>query len=186
MTGERRILWLDEHFGKDALAEVVGTIAENGATDKAFGAFARTPELLRHAIADAVTSGLHIDVLGVIAEGWITAEEIEAYRVTAPENVGKVAVLKLAKHSITRELRPVVTIGLGKSIRVPIDIAAALTGTFEGIALSIADGCIRSVGAGTCELSLEIMLAGKSLGGPPPKSWTLPGVYAFDPALHIP
>ncbi len=184
MTDSETGPWLDEILTPEDAAKFAQSLAEKSAQNAAFGGFA--PELVRGALAKAVTSSLHLDVFATLVEGWRTANEIRAHRVPDPDHPGAVAVVKLGKHSITRELRPVVTIGLGAGLRHPLDVAVALTGTFQGIELSIADGCIQAIGAGTCELSIAFTLGGETLDGPPPKSWKLPGAHRFVPPLPIP
>jgi hypothetical protein len=164
-------LWLDRVLGPDGMEKLGRRIAEAGAEGES--------QLFRGAVASEVKSCLHVDVLAFLADGWRTAGEI---RDAARD--GGTTVLKLGAHSVSREMKPVLTIS---GLRKPLDIAVVFTGTFEGVELSVADGALAGLGSGTCDLEIAFELAGRPLQDPITlKQWKMPGEYRFDPPLPIP
>ncbi|MBV8978662.1 MAG: hypothetical protein JO261_08535 [Alphaproteobacteria bacterium] len=168
-------LWLDSVLGPESSDALAAQLAKAGAKDNSLSAMS----LFEGAVANAVKSCLHVDLLALLAEGWRTAQEIHAAK-TAPG----VTVLKLANHQIKREIKPVLKIdGIDK----PLEASVVVAGHFKGIELSIANGAIVSVGSGHCDITLEFDLAGEALQDPTTlKDWQLPGEHRFDPPLPIP
>jgi len=65
-------------------------------------------------------------------------------------------------------------------------MALTLGGAFEGVEISIVQGQVVSVGAGTCSLSLQIKVAGEAVT--PPRLLTslrLPAEYRFMQPVRI-
>lgn len=186
MTDPQNGLWLDEALGPEGTDALAQRLADAGAKDKKLQTPLIPEPMLRAAVMAALKPILHVDVLAFLAESWRTADEIRAARVTDPPD--KPVIVKLAKHSITRELKPVIEVTIGAPMRVPLDVTIALTGTFDGLALSIASGCVQSVGAGKCDLAMQVKLAGEATLEKPVtlKTWKLPGEHRFTPPLSIP
>ena len=171
-------LWLDAMLGPEGSDTLAKQLARVGAKDKSLAAMSAL-SLFQGAVAEAVKSCLHVDLLALLAEGWRTAQEIRAAK-----TADGVTVLKLGSHQIKREIKPVLKInGMDK----PLDASVVVAGEFEGVELSIADGAIVSVGSGHCDVTLEFDLGGEALQDPMTlKDWKLPGEHRFDPPLPIP
>jgi len=174
---------LGDLLGPDTTAAMTQSVADAAAKTESL---AHCGPLLHGAVAQAVQSTLDLDVLAFLADAWSTASQIHDLKSVDPANPGAVAIVKLGKHSITRELKPVIHVRLGAETHVPLDIAVALIGSFQGIELSVGGGKILGVGSGSCDLSVDFRLAGQSLGTPRAlKSWKLPGEHRFNPPVAI-
>jgi hypothetical protein len=180
------IPWLDSYIEIGVLDQLKAKIAEAATLGGQAMAVGPTA-IVDQAIDDTVQSALHLDLLALLAEGWTGASEIRAYRSTKAPPAGKAAVVRLGKHSVHRDVRPTIVVHFGVARRFPVDISVSVTGTFEGIELSIADGAITAVGTGTCQLSLQPKAGGANLGKPiVVHDWKLPGRYTFARPIAIP
>ena len=140
--------------------------------------------LIDAAIDDVVRSALHLDVLALLAEGWATASEIRELGKKTPP--GQTAILRLAPHSITREIQPVIIVHFGADHKIPVNVAIEIAGSFLGIELSVENQAITAVGTGHCELSVQPKFAGQHVGQPKIiRDWTLPGRYAFQTPIAV-
>lgn len=182
MTGQ---LWLDDMVDADTFADIEKHAAETADKDARLRKLMAGSSLLRHAISRAISNALHIDPLQLLADGWSTADDIRAFN-DAGHPTGKPVVLRLGAHSIERDLKPALTIDLGAQRRFDLDIALALSGAFNGVEISILQGKLISVGAGTCGFSMCV----KALGQPVTqwktlKSFALPAEYRFMQPLSL-
>jgi len=184
MTDDIQSTRLGDLLGPQTTARLTQTVAD--AAGKTEG-LAQCGPLLHGAVEQAVTLALDMDVLAFLADAWSTAKAIHDLKAQDPTKPDAVSIVKLGKHSITRELKPVVHVQLGAETRVPLNIAMALIGTFQGIELSVGAGGILAVGSGTCDLSVDFRLSGESLGNPTTlKTWKLPGEHRFTPPIAVP
>jgi hypothetical protein len=182
MTADLPSAKLGDILGPETSASLSRTVSD--AARKA-DALAGAGPLLDGAIAQAMKSALDFNVLAFLADGWSTAKQIHELAHTGKP--GSVAIVKLGKHSITREMKPVVHVRLGVETNVPIDLSIQLTGTFDGIELSVGNGGILAVGSGTCGLALDLKLAGQPLGNTRKlATWKLPGEHRFAPPIAVP
>jgi hypothetical protein len=139
---------------------------------------------LRGAILRAVTAGLHIDPLALLADGWCTARDIRAAAREARQSETPL-VLRLAPHSIERDIRPAVTVSVGKSHSFDLDVGLSLAGHFDGVELTLRDGRLVSVGSGTCRLALQTTVAGRTVMRRDITQIELPGEYLFAQPLAL-
>ena len=182
MTDEIPSTRLGDLLGAKTVQSLTQTVADVAMKT---GSLASAGPLLKGAVEQAVGAALDMDVLAFLADAWTTAREIHALK--KPDRPDAVSIVKLGKHSITRELKPVVHVRIGAETDVPLDIALALIGAFEGIELSVGGGAILAVGSGACNLSLEFRLAEETVGEPVKLgAWKLPGEHRFTPPVAIP
>lgn len=180
-------LFLDDMLDADTLASIRQQVTAAVSLDGKLKALTDTMPMLDGAITRAATSCLHIDPLALLADGWATAKAIRAYRDPQANPPGTTSILKLAKHSIERDIKPAITIKLGALQRFPLSLALTVAGVFQGIELAISNGKIVSVGCGTCHLAFHIKLADKAVMAPKTlKEIKLPGEYRFVQPLAIP
>ncbi len=180
MTLTAEALWLDDLLDGptrvDIEKQLVGAIDK----DRTLRNLVTATPILRGAIVRAVMACLHFDPLALLAEGWCTARDIRAYR-----NADKAVVLKLGAHSIERDMHPAVTVDLGSEKSFALDIGLSLAGNFKGVELTISESRLVSVGSGTCSLSLQIKVAGRTLVSKDLKTLDLPGEYRFAQPLAL-
>ncbi len=175
-------IWLDSLLDDETRADVETRAAEAADKDYALRRLTAGLPLLRDLVARAVSACLHVDPLAVLADAWCTADDIHGYRETMRDK-DKPLVLKLAAHSIERDIRPTVVID---AKRFALGMAVTLGGAFEGVELSIQKGHLISVGSGACSLSLRLK-AGEQAASP----WKtlqflqLPAEYRFAQPLKI-
>ncbi|MGZ3306605.1 MAG: hypothetical protein ACXU8U_12160, partial [Asticcacaulis sp.] len=169
----------------DTFADIEKHAAQAADKDARLRKLMTGSSLLRHAITRAISASLHVDPLQTLADGWSTAQDIRAFK-DAANPTGKPVVLRLGAHSIERDLKPALTIDLGAQKRFNLDIALALSGSFNGVEISILQGKLISVGTGTCAFSLCVKALGqqatqwKTL-----KSIVLPAEYRFLQPLSL-
>jgi hypothetical protein len=140
--------------------------------------------LLRNAVMRAVAAATHVDPLQILADGWATDDDIKAFRDAGTP--GRPVVLKLGEHSIERDLKPSIEVELGGKKRIALDMALTLSGAFEGVEISLVQGKLVSVGAGTCSLSIQIKVADEAVTPLKTlKSLQVPAEYRFMQPLAL-
>lgn len=175
MSGE---LWLDDMVDATTYAEIAQRTSEAADRDAGLRRLMAATSLLRHAVERAVAAALRVDPLQLLADGWATADDIRAFK--AAGRPGQPVVLKLGAHSMERDLKPAITVDMGARRRFNLDMALTVTGAFEGVEISIVEGRLVSVGAGTCSLSLCVKVAGTAVAPDKTlKSLHLPAEYRF-------
>lgn len=167
---------------RDALKAAI----ENGKDQLAAGPLgALSWPLVKDKIADALDEKLGAGLLGWIAHGWSAARELKSLKATAKP--GERMFLKLGKHKLSGNLKPVVKIALGAAEVATLAFDMPLTAAINATSLVVRDGRIIGLGGGTCEITLEILYQGANLSGDLPlKTIELPGSYPFDPGIAIP
>ena len=181
MSGE---LWLDDMVDAGTYAEIAQRTSDTAGRDVRLRKLMAGTSLLRHAVERAVAAAMHVDPLQLLADGWATADDIRAFK--AAGEPGQPVVLKLGAHSIERDLKPGITVDLGARRRFDLDMALTLSGAFEGIEISIVQGKLVSIGAGTCSLSVCIKVAGEAVTPDKTlKSLHLPAQYVFLQPVQI-
>ncbi len=178
-------LFLDTVLGPDAATDIGSAIAAT-ANLGARGLDIASSALVKQAIDTTVAAALHVDLIALLAEGWVLARDIADYGDPEKHPEGTTAVLKLGEHSVERDIKPVITIDLGTTHRFPVDLVIGVTGTFRGIEIAIRDAAILSVGSGTCDIAVGLTLAGKDLWTRTLADWRLPGVHVFTRPIAIP
>jgi len=178
-------LWLDDLIDPVTRGDLEKQVALAAEKDRGLRSLMLATPILKGAILRAVTACLHVDPLALLADGWCTAKDI---RIAAREvrKSDKPLVLKLASHSIERDIRPAIKVNIGKEHSFDLDVGLGLAGHFDGLELTIADSKLVSVGSGTCKLVLQTSVAGHTVMSRDLKTITLPGEYLFaqPPALH--
>lgn len=178
-------LFLDAVLGPEAATDIGSAIAAT-ASLSARGLKIVPSAVVKQAIDATIASALHVDLIALLAEGWVLSGDIKAFGDPRAHPAGTTAVLTLGKHAIERDIKPVITIDLGGSHRFPVDLTIAVAGTFHGVEISIRDAAIVSVGSGTCDLAVSLMLAEKEVWTKTLADWRLPGVHVFEKAIAIP
>ena len=175
MTGQ---LWLDDMIGADTYAEVAQRTSDAADRDAGLRRLMAGTSLLRNAVTRAVAAATHVDPLQILADGWATADDVRAFKDAGKP--GQPVVLRLGAHSIERDLKPAISVDIGAKRRLTLDMALVLGGAFEGVEISIVQGRLVSVGAGTCSLSLQVTVGGEAVTPSKTlKSIKLPAEYAF-------
>ena len=179
--------WLDDMFDADTVDQIHQAVTDAVGHDGELGKLAASLPMLPAAAASAVKSALHVDVLGLLADGWCTAKAIRAYKKPDKAPAGTTSILELGEHSIERDIKPTITVKLGQGLSFPLDIALTVKGAFQGIKLSIRDAHLISVGSGACKLSAQVKVAGRGVHDALTlKTIELPGEYVFRTPLAIP
>ena len=177
-------IWFDDLIDAESRAEIEKEVIEAANRDRVLRDLILTTPILRSAILRAVTAALHFDPLALLADGWCTAKDIRA----ACREIGKTdapIVLKLSSHSIERDIHPAIKVSIGFEKSFDLDVGLGLAGTFDGIALTIRDSRLESVGAGTCGLALLVRVAGRPVISRDIKTLDLPGEYRFAQPLAL-
>lgn len=184
MTLTAEALWLDDLLDADTRTDIEKQLAGAIEKDRVLRNLVMGTPILRGAIIRAVMACLHFDPLALLADGWCTARDIRACR-NADKETGKPVVLKLGAHSIERDMQPAVTVDLGSEKNFALDIGLSLAGNFKGVELTISGSKLVSVGSGTCSLSLQIKVAGRTVVSQDLKTLDLPGEHRFAQPLAL-
>jgi len=181
VTGQ---LWLDDMIDAGTYAELEQRTSDAADRDVALRRLMAGASLLRNAVMRAVAAATHVDPLQILADGWATDDDIKAFRDAGTP--GRPVVLKLGEHSIERDLKPAIEVELGGKKRIALDMALTLSGAFEGVEISLVQGKLVSVGAGTCSLSIQIKVADEAVTPLKTlKSLQLPAEYRFMQPLAL-
>ena len=144
---------LDEVIEKDAAARLPGGEG--------------IPQFLWRVIgeksADAVRDTLNVDIFDEIARAWLTAVELSQYtdeKKYPPEQTQRVF---LGKHTVKRELHPVLAIRVGSRDLLKLRFTLELGAEFRSAQLDIRAGRIVALGAGECFVSLQLKYGAHNL-----------------------
>lgn len=183
MTLTTEAIWLDDLLDGPTRTDIEKQLVGAVDKDRVLRNLVIATPILRGAIIRAVMACLHFDPLVLLADGWCTARDIRACR--NADKTGKPVVLKLGAHSIERDMHPAVTIDLGSKKSFALDIGLSLAGHFKGVELTIRETNLVSVGSGTCTLTLQIKVAGRTVVSKDLKALDLPGEYRFAQPLAL-
>lgn len=166
--------------------DAIEAAIENGREGLAAGPLsALSWPLVRGKIADALEEKLGTGLLSWMAHGWSAARELRALKATGKP--GERLFLKLGKHKLTGNLKPVVEIGVGGAKLATIELDMPLTAAINATSLVVRDGRIIGLGGGTCDVTAKIKYQGADLSGELPlKTINLPGSFPFEPGIAIP
>ncbi|MFT4076688.1 MAG: hypothetical protein QM647_14285 [Asticcacaulis sp.] len=178
------VLWFDDLIDRETRADIEKQVVETADKDRRLRDLILTTPILRSAILRAVTAALHFDPLVLLADGWCTARDIRA----ACREAGKseaLVVLRLSSHRIERDIRPAIKVSTGAEKSFELDVGLGLAGTFDGIALTVRDNRLESVGEGTCDLALLIRVGGRTVISKDIRTIDLPAEYRFAQPLAL-
>lgn len=178
-------LWLDVVLGDEGIAAVTSQVRR--LVERDAKAKVKSVAMLDSAIRERLASGLHVDVLDLLAEGWNKAVELDDCRERSRRSPLATMIVTVGEHSISRDVKPEIVISYSVQKRFPLAAGLTVAGTFEGIELAFKGGKIISVGSGRCAVSVQFKLKAKEIGKPwVLKRWNLPGEHRFDPPLALP
>jgi len=111
----------------------------------------------------AVHGALELNVFGVFAQAWCKGVEI---RRIAKESLGRPGVpftLCLGKHKAATNLFPAVDVTIAPfgTHRIPFELE--LAADFESVELTLVDGAITSIGAGSGRVAAQMKCGGEAL-----------------------
>ena len=179
-------LRLDAVLGADGLATLAKQLAGQIQKDAKPKARIQSMAMLERAVGDKLAGALHIDVLGLLADGWNKAVELDDCRKRSLQSPQATMIVTLGRHSIARDLKPEIVVSYGAEQHFALDAAIAVAGAFEGVELALQAGEIVSVGSGHCNISVQLKLKGRDIGKAwELKRWALPGEYRFNPPLRL-
>lgn len=182
-TATPKTLWLDDLIDQNIRADIEKQVIETADKDRPLRDLILTTPILRSAILRAVTAALHFDPLVLLADSWCKAPDIRAAcRETGKSDAN--VVLRLSSHRIERDIRPVIKVVTDAEKSFELDIGLGLAGTFDGIALTVRDNRLESVGEGTCDLALLIRVGGRTVSKDI-KRIVLPAEYLFAQPLAL-
>ena len=177
-------LTLGAVLGADGLAALTERIRRVVEDDVKPAARIQSVAMLQRAVAGKLAEEAHIDILGLLADGWNKAAELDDCRKRSAQSPQATMIVTLGAHTISRDLKPEIVVSYGAVQRFPVDVSLTVAGTFEGVELALKAGRIISVGSGQCDVSVRFSVAGKAVGKPwVLKRWRLPGERRFDPPL---
>jgi hypothetical protein len=139
-------------------------------------------------LTSALTAALDCDLMEVLAKGWATAKLLAEYGDPAKHPSGECSVVELGQHEISHEFNPVISVTIGKCPCVDLQFTLAVTASFNGLKLALADGHIAGGETGDASASGQLSLQGIPLHAPAEsRKLALPGSFSFaPPGVRIP
>ena len=111
----------------------------------------------------ALDDTLELNVFGVFARAWCKGIEIRRAAKESLTHPGMPFTLLLGKHKANTSLLPAVDITILPfgTRRIPFELE--LAAEFESVELTLLDGAIASIGAGTCRVVAQLKCAGEPM-----------------------
>lgn len=180
-------LQLDGASMRDKLADVARECSRLEARAKA-GAFIM-PRFWKHVGGELEVVALDklnaFSVVDVMAQGWVTAQELLEYTDPSKHPPGERNVVDLGRwkrrhpFKVTAEL----LVEGGKVGEVELDITFELA--VDALSLAVVDGCIASVALGQAEVSATVEYDNKTLKELSLRKIDIPGEHQFVPPIPI-
>jgi len=143
--------------------------------------------MLRSGIVDAILDVVQSDKLPWIVKGWAKAKELRGFKDETKFPPDKISYLKLGKHELGGELKPVVTVNLDGQPLTEIEFTAPVLAKLNAVSISIQGGKITGMGGGECQFSVGLELAGTKLFEPVDLGkLSLPGKITLQDPIEIP
>lgn len=158
--------------------EVRGRLSDEDRSSCAAAAWDMVGPQLRSALEGV----LDCDLFELLAKAWAASDLLASYGDPALHPPGERALVELAGHELVREVKPVITVTVGPCPPVELEFALALTASFTGVRLAIADRHIVGGDLGAAKASAQLSLNGKPLHEPKDsREIALPGRFELDP-----
>src|ERR1700722_8404677 len=125
-------LWLDAVMGDRGISAMTEQVCRQVGRDAKPKAKIKSAAMLDRAVGDRLASGLHIDLLDLLADGWNKAVELDECRKRSQQSPLATMIVTIGQHSISRALKPEIVISYGAQKRFPLDTELTVAGTFEG------------------------------------------------------
>ncbi len=134
----------------------------------------------------ALDDTLDLNVFGVFARAWCKGVEIRRAARQSLAHPGMPFTLLLGKHKANTSLLPAVDITIlpFATHRIPFELA--LAAEFESVELTLRDGAIASIGAGTCRVVAQLKCAGEPMHpAKPSQKVKLGAPHALKPPIVV-
>jgi hypothetical protein len=148
------------------------------------------PDFVWHVVGGKVTEALHdaldLNVFGLFARAWAKGAEIRRVAKDTLVKRDVPVVLCLGAHKARTTLHPDVDVTIAPlgTHRVPFELE--LTAAFESVELTLLNGAIVSIGAGTCSVETQLQCGGVDV---PPKKHSpkvrLGRPYTLQPVVQV-
>jgi hypothetical protein len=114
-------------------------------------------------LQNAIKSVLDCDLLEILGGVWAKAAPLADLADPAKNPPGKRSVVKLGKHDISRDLKPVVAVTIGTCPCVELNFTLALAAHVSGVRLWILDGYLIGGDLGELWASAQLSYEGVAL-----------------------
>ena len=150
--------------------------------DKRVGGMKLAWGFIGRELRGALCSVLDGDLLELMAKGWAEAEPLVEIVSASARAPGERMLVALAKHDISRDLRPVVAVTIGDCPCVELDFTFAISAHVGAVRLAVMDGHICGGDLGEVSASGQLSLGEIPLH-PPAESRkvALPAEFRLEP-----
>jgi hypothetical protein len=115
-------------------------------------------------VQDAIATTLDKDVLELIAEAWANTDELRDVA-ARPQSAGGVKHVYLAKHDVVCENKLNVVLEFAGAPAITDHLKLLLTAKFEGVGVTLENGCIVAIDAGRGAAKVELRYSNTKLIG---------------------
>ena len=141
-------------------------------------------------VGDAVDAGvrkaLDVDLFALLADGWRKAHELRGYADPVKFPPGKTVKMTLAKHPMTLDIDPELTLTLGAVSLKKLDLLIEFIATVEAATLTIESGAIRALELGLVTCAAKVRYGGTELPLPlKTHEIRVPWTVRLDPPVAI-
>lgn len=140
---------------------------------------------LQSKIRDGVASALEVDVLGLIAEAWAKTAELQAAAATTERGSEAPTHVFLAKHDVVCDNQLKVALEFAGMAAVTDHLNLRLKAMFEGVGVTIENGCIVALDAGRGAAKAELLYSNAKLLGQSTDWVTLPAKCTLARPIRI-
>ena len=179
---------LFEAFGSpgDALVAPAAQLTVEGARAHA-GASAAALRLMGKELEKSLVKILSdLDVFDLGVRAWTTLRDLQKYRDKAEFPAAVSSVVTLTKHSLKSSHQPAIELLMNGKPLVTLRLDLEFAAVFDGLALTIQDGCIRKIAPGRCHGEVSLAYKKKSLWREATDNLSLPGVLDLGEGVAIP
>ena len=129
-------------------------------------------------LQDTLRSVLDCPAMDALAASWSTAGLLAEYADPMKHPPGERSVVELGKHDFSREVDPVIAVTIGSCPCMDLQFTLAVTASFGGVKLAVADAHILGGETGEAWASGQLSLQGVPLHEPKEsKKLALPGAF---------
>jgi hypothetical protein len=153
--------------GRDSLAELAGTLAEQGGGRVATRVLRQASDSVRSAVGAEVMRSvdglLDLDLGGMLLAGWRKHRALTAAAQQSRAAPGTSFVVSLAEHTVTSTHRPRVDLLVREKRVARVHLELSVRFTVRGLAATVRDGKLVALTGGAAEIDVELSVEDRQL-----------------------
>lgn len=135
--------------------------------------------------ADEINEALEIDVIGLIAQGWVKLDAVRDAAKKSRAMPDTTTMMTLGEHKILADCHPVLEFKLADLNLTELKFTLELEVTFKSVKLAIRDARLKSIAPGEASVTARLMYGKVKLKEQKTSSWNLPTKIVFEQGIEL-